>query len=50
MGKPELGQRLCGNLQLDIAHTQKTLHWSPPVSFEQGIARTVNFYLSQSSK
>ncbi|WP_217564999.1 UDP-glucose 4-epimerase family protein [Vibrio cholerae] len=50
LGKPELGQRLCGNLQLDIAHTQKTLHWSPPVSFEQGIARTVNFYLSQSSK
>ncbi|PKQ53378.1 NAD-dependent dehydratase [Vibrio cholerae] len=50
LGKPELGQRLCGNLQLDITHTQKTLNWSPPVSFEQGIKRTVNFYLSQSSK
>ncbi|ENM5855480.1 SDR family oxidoreductase [Vibrio mimicus] len=50
LGKPELGQRLCGNLQLDITHTQKTLNWSPPVSFEQGIKRTVSFYLSQLSK
>nr|BCN22585.1 putative epimerase [Vibrio mimicus] len=50
LGKPELGLRLCGNLQLDITHTQKTLNWSPPVSFEQGIKRTVSFYLSQLSK
>ncbi|ENM5767800.1 SDR family oxidoreductase [Vibrio mimicus] len=50
LGKPELGQRLCGNLQLDITHTQKILNWSPPVSFEQGIKRTVSFYLSQLSK
>ncbi|MGL5487456.1 UDP-glucose 4-epimerase family protein [Plesiomonas shigelloides] len=50
LGKSELGSRLCGNLQLDITHTQNTLNWSPPVNHEHGIKRTVNFYLSQSSK
>ncbi|WP_166837727.1 UDP-glucose 4-epimerase family protein [Rheinheimera pleomorphica] len=38
-GKQAVIDRLCGNLQLDISHTQHTLGWTPPLTLEQGIAR-----------
>lgn len=39
-------ERLCGTLQLDIRHTCETLNWHPPVSVQQGIAKTVQAYLA----
>lgn len=45
IGKPQISQRLCGNLQVDISHTRKILEWEPPVTFEQGIKRTAQAYL-----
>lgn len=45
IGKPQIAQRLCANLQVDIAHTQHSLGWAPPVSFDEGIKRTVQAYL-----
>tara|TARA_R110001606_G_scaffold355312_1_gene506174 strand:- start:2209 stop:3243 length:1035 start_codon:yes stop_codon:yes gene_type:complete len=30
---------LCGNLQVDISHTKKTLEWTPPISFDDGISK-----------
>ena len=45
VGKPQIAQRLCGSLQVDISHTQKQLNWQPPVSWEQGISETVSAYL-----
>lgn len=45
IGKPQISQRLCGSLQVDISHTRKILDWEPPVTFEQGIKRTVQAYL-----
>ncbi|MGR5177850.1 UDP-glucose 4-epimerase family protein [Vibrio mediterranei] len=41
MGKPMIAERLFGNLQFDIRHVKQTLNWTPPYSFEQGIAKTV---------
>ena len=34
-------ERLIGSLQLDIEPTCETLDWSPPVSVEEGLSRTV---------
>lgn len=41
LGKANYAQRLCGSLHVDITHTKQSLDWTPPVSVEQGIAKTV---------
>ncbi|MFQ2553072.1 NAD-dependent epimerase/dehydratase family protein [Aeromonas caviae] len=38
-GKQAAIERLCGNLQVDISHTKKTLGWFPPISVAEGIKR-----------
>jgi nucleoside-diphosphate-sugar epimerase len=38
--------RLCGSLTVNIADTRRELGWSPPVTVDEAIARTVNWYLS----
>ncbi|MFA0056422.1 UDP-glucose 4-epimerase family protein [Vibrio echinoideorum] len=43
--KKHIAQRVCGNLQVEIGLTKEILGWKPPVSFEQGIKRTVEAYL-----
>ncbi|WP_434997423.1 UDP-glucose 4-epimerase family protein [Vibrio scophthalmi] len=43
--KQHIAQRICGNLQIEIGSTKDILGWKPPVSFEQGIKRTVEAYL-----
>ncbi|WP_028024873.1 UDP-glucose 4-epimerase family protein [Enterovibrio calviensis] len=45
LGKSDIANRLCGNLQVDISDTIESLDWIPPVSFEQGITNTVDAYL-----
>ena len=39
--------RLCSSLVVDIEHTRRTLSWSPPMTVDQALARTVNWYLSE---
>ncbi len=39
IGKPELAQRLCGSLQVDISKTRQLLGWTPPVSVDEGLRR-----------
>jgi nucleoside-diphosphate-sugar epimerase len=41
IGKESLSNRLCGNLQVDISKAKTLLGWKPPVSFKDGITRTV---------
>jgi UDP-glucose 4-epimerase len=36
-GRHQVVSRLCGSLQVDIAHTKAVLGWSPPVTVEQSI-------------
>lgn len=38
--------RLCGSLAVDIVPTREELGWSPPVSADEALARTVSWYLS----
>lgn len=45
ISKPQIAQRLCGSLQVDISETKKQLNWQPPFSWEQGISETVKYYL-----
>lgn len=39
LGKPELAQRLCGSLQVDISKTRQLLGWNPPISVDEGLRR-----------
>jgi UDP-glucose 4-epimerase len=39
VGKPDLAQRLCGSLQVDIEKTQRLLGWTPPISLDEGLKR-----------
>lgn len=41
MGKKNLIQRLCGNLQLDISKARRLLNWEPPISVDEGMKKTV---------
>ncbi|WP_417879644.1 UDP-glucose 4-epimerase family protein [Vibrio sp.] len=45
IGKPQIAQRLCGSLQVDISDTKKKLNWLPPVSWQQGVLETVKYHL-----
>ena len=42
LGKSDLVQRLCGNLQVDISKARILLGWVPPVSVEEGLKRAMN--------
>jgi len=45
IGKGDIAQRLCGNLQVDISHTRNTLGWTPPISVEAALRQTAQAYL-----
>ena len=39
VGKPDVAQRLCGSLQVDIQKTRRLLGWSPPLTLDQGLKK-----------
>ena len=41
LGKGDVVQRLCGNLQMDISKARSLLGWVPPVSVEEGLRRAM---------
>jgi nucleoside-diphosphate-sugar epimerase len=42
LGKGDLVQRLCGNLQVDISKARSFLGWVPPLSVEEGLERAMS--------
>jgi nucleoside-diphosphate-sugar epimerase len=40
LGKQDMAQRLCGNLQVDISKARNILNWAPPVSVADGLIET----------
>ena len=36
VGKPDVAQRLCGSLRVDIEKTRRLLGWTPPLSLNEG--------------
>lgn len=45
LGRGDEVRRLCGSLQVDITATRNELDWSPPVSVDESLRRTVDWYL-----
>ena len=41
IGRKEIGEKLLNSLQVDIETTRRTLDWSPPVTVEEGLKKTV---------
>jgi nucleoside-diphosphate-sugar epimerase len=46
LGKGPEMRRLCGSLTVDTAPTREQLGWSPPLSMDEALARTVKWYRS----
>jgi len=46
VGKKAVAQRLLGNLQVDISKTREVLDWNPPVSVDEGLQKTADWFLS----
>lgn len=42
LGRRDVVQRLCGNLQLDISKARKMLGWKPPCSVDEGLRQAVS--------
>lgn len=45
LGKGSLAQQLCGSLQVDITKAVKMLDWNPPVSVNEGLRHTAEYFL-----
>lgn len=41
LGKRDVAQRLCGSLQVDMAKTRHLLGWTPPLTLDEGLKKTV---------
>ena len=46
LGRSAVAQRLCGSLEVDIGKTRELLGWSPPVSVDEGLRRTAEYWLN----
>ncbi len=46
LGRGAEVERLCGSLAVDISSTRERLDWTPPVTVDEAIARTVRWYLA----
>ena len=49
IGKPNISQRVCGSLQVDIKKTKDLLGWSPPFSMTEGLRQTAAHFLKMKS-
>lgn len=49
VGKPELAQRLCGSLQVDISKTRDLLGWTPPISVDEGLRLAAEGFLRETT-
>ncbi|WP_315337161.1 SDR family oxidoreductase [Pseudomonas grimontii] len=47
LGKDNVSKRLCGSLQVDIGKTRGLLNWSPEVSVDHALSKTVANFLEQ---
>lgn len=45
--KNDLAQRLCSSLQVDITKARTLLNWDPPLSVDEGLHRTAQWFLHE---
>jgi len=50
LGYRSESERLCGSLVVDMSRTRRDLGWSPPVSVDEALSRTAQWYLSGGSR
>lgn len=50
LGRRVIAHRLCGSLQVDISKTHKILGWYPPVSVDDALRRTAEYFLKNHCK
>lgn len=49
IGKPDIAQRLCGSLQVDIQKTRRILGWTPPLTLDQGLQKAAKGNVRETS-
>lgn len=49
-GKSTEIDKICGSLQLDTSKAREVLQWKPPLSIDQGLKKTVLWYLKAKKK
>lgn len=49
LGRRDMAQRLCGSLQVDISKTRTMLGWNPPLSVDEGLRRTAQGFLHETT-
>lgn len=47
LGRGAAVQRLCGSLQVDISKAREVLGWTPPLTLDEGLKRTVRECMSE---
>jgi nucleoside-diphosphate-sugar epimerase len=45
LGRQAITQRLCGSLQVDISKARDLLDWKPPVSVDEALRKTAQYYM-----
>ncbi len=49
LGRRDMAQRLCGSLQVDISKARTLLGWNPPISVDEGLRRTAQGFLHETT-
>jgi len=49
LGRRDMAQRLCGSLQVDISKARTLLGWKPPISVDEGLRRTADGFLHETT-
>jgi nucleoside-diphosphate-sugar epimerase len=47
LGRAAEVRRLCGSLVVDVSRTRTALGWSPPMTVDEALARTIAWYLAE---
>jgi nucleoside-diphosphate-sugar epimerase len=50
IGRPDISQRLCGSLQVDISKTKEMLNWQPHYSSAECMKKTADAFLANLNK
>ncbi len=49
VGKSDMAKRLCGSLQVDISKARTLLGWKPPITVDEGLRRTAQGFLHETT-